>query len=258
MKTKNLIFLLIILPNITFGQDYCPFDFENGLWESRYYAAFGSNGVYRSQYNDYAISDTLVNDSLLCYQLSRTGVECYPDYIYFDCTPEMPFTQNLGVICEQDKRVYYNEVLLYDFNAQVGDTITHWAGILSFGVYQTPVIEEIDSVKICGKMRRRLLTNDFTLSQIYFIEGIGSNAGLIPRYEHFESGSRFVCYSDENCAPCPFNCGGTVGTVVLGSPCNDGDINTVNDVYQSDCSCAGTPTMAECSDTFILEFPANH
>jgi len=71
MKTKYLIFLLIILPNIIFGQDYCPFDFENGLWEADFYQAGGPDNIARQQYNEYAIGDTLVNDSLLCYKLLR-------------------------------------------------------------------------------------------------------------------------------------------------------------------------------------------
>ena len=249
-----LLSCTFLLPNITSAQEYCPFDFENGLWESRYYAAFSSNGVYRSEYNDYAVGDTLVNDSLLCYKLLRTGVQCFPDYYTFDCTPEMPFTQDLGVICEQDKRVYNNGNLLYDFNVEVGDTIFHWAGISSGSISQVPIIAEIDSVEMCGKMRKRFRTNYFALGDVYFVEGIGSSAGLIPRYEFFEDGSSLSCYSDQNCTPCPLNyCN---GTVVLGSPCDDGNSNTVNDVYQADCSCAGTPP--ECSDTFILEFPANH
>lgn len=257
MKTRNLLIALILLPNIIFAQDYCPFDFENGLWEANYYSLFGSDisYLYQSQYNDYTIGDTLVNDSMLCYKLIRTGGECY-NY-NFDCYADIytPFTQNLGVICEQDKRVYHNGILLYDFNAEVGDTIAHWAGILSFGVYQAPVIEEIDSVEVCGKVRRRLRTNNFTLSQIYFIEGVGSNAGLIPRYEHFEDGSRSVCYSDQNCEPCTLRyCN---GDVILDSPCDDGNADTVNDVYLPDCSCLGTPVPG-CGDALILEFPANH
>jgi len=228
MKAKKLILLLIILPNTIFSQDYCPFDFEDGIWSAYFYAAGGADYILLAQYNDYAVGDTLVNDSLLCYKLRRTGTDCGPAPTNTCSYPEnwIPYTVELGLICEQDKRVYYDGNLLYDFNVEIGDTIHHWWYIEDywFPAY-TPMITSIDS-----------------------------SAGLIPRYEYFESGADLTCYSDENCAPCLLNCGGTDGTLVPGSLCDDGHLNTVNDVYQPDCSCAGTP----CNEAFILEFPANH
>jgi len=206
MKTKKLILVVLILPTLLFGQDYCPFDFENGLWEANYYAAAGPDNIYRSEYNDYAVGDTIVNDSLLCYKLRRTGLECgvyYPTNCFYE-GDYTPFDYELGLICEQDKRIYYNGYLLYDFNVEVGDTIDHWWGIDNYWYSEAPTIISIDSVEMCSKTRRRFQTNNFALGEIYFIEGIGSNAGLIPSYEYFESGSRLICYSDENCAPCPF------------------------------------------------------
>jgi len=204
MKAKKLLLAILILPTLLFGQDYCPFDFENGLWE------------FRQQYNEYTVGDTLVNDSLLCYKLVRTGMECGPTPYYYDpinCFEEEifePFSQDLGIICEQNKRIYYDFsedlsdslYLVYDFNVEIGDTISDWWGMYS---NQITTITAIDSVEMCGKMRKRLWADDyFTLGLTSFVEGIGSTAGLIPRYEFFESGSSLVCYSDQNCAPCPF------------------------------------------------------
>jgi len=117
----------------------------------------------------------------------------------------------LGIIREQDKRIYYDYsqdqldsfYLLYDFNVEVGDTIDHWWGIYTNWGPEVTTIAAIDSIEMCGKTRRRFLTNYyFELGIISFIEGIGSDAGLIPRYDYFESGSQLMCYSDENCAPC--------------------------------------------------------
>lgn len=256
MNKFTLLVLLsctFFIPNMTFSQDYCPFDFENGLWEASFYQAGGPEYIYRSAYNDYAVGDTLVNDSTLCYKLRRTGGDCGPadEFSCFDESEYTPFSRELGLICEQDKRIYYNGNLLYDFNVEIGDTIDHWWGIEAAG-YGPPTIISVDSIEMCGKVRKRLQASFFTLGITYFIEGVGSNSGLIPSYEYFESGSYLVCYSDENCTPCSLRyCN---GEVVLGSPCDDGNPNTVNDVYQPDCSCAGVL----CNNTFILEFPANH
>jgi len=203
MKTKKLIFLLIICPNIFFGQDYCPFDFENGRWEANYYLAGGPDNIARQEYNEYTVGDTLVNDSLLCYKLIRTGMDCGLLTNYYDpinCFEDEifePFTQDLGIICEQDKRIYYDFsedlsdgfYLVYDFNVEIGDTISHWWGMYPS---QITTITLIDSVEMCGKMRKRLWADDyFTLGLTSFVEGIGSTAGLIPRYEFFESAMLF-------------------------------------------------------------------
>ncbi len=220
MKTRHLIIALILLPNVIFGQDYCPFDFEHGLWEANYYLAGGPDNIALQDYNEYTAGDTLVNDSLLCYKLMRTGMQCGFSAYYYDpinCFEDEifePFSQYLGIICEQDKRIYYDFsedlsdslYLVYDFNVEIGDTIDHWWGIYnSYWGPEVTTIAAIDSVEMCGKIRKRFLTNYYFESGIiYFIEGIGSDAGLIPRYDYFENGSNLVCYSDQNCAPCPF------------------------------------------------------
>lgn len=207
MKTKNLLFLLMILPNIIFAQDYCPFDFENGLWEAEYYSAFNSSYYIssRSHYNEYTVGDTLVNDSLLCYKLLRKGVLC-DEYSDFSCIENQytPFTQDMGLICEQEKKVYFNNNLLYDFNVEVGDTIEHWLGVQG-GINNYPIVTivNIDSVEMCGKIRRRFQASNFTPGETYFIEGIGSTSGLLPAYQDQLDGSTLMCYSDQNCAPCP-------------------------------------------------------
>jgi len=199
MKAKRLILVLLIIPNIILGQNYCPFDFENGLWETDDYIPFGQYQytAHYAEYNEYTIGDTLVNDSLLCYKLFRTGKTCH--YNTDDCSTGriLPFSEHLGLICEQDKKVYYNGDVLYDFNVEVGDTISHWWEMYS----GTITIAEVDSIEMCGKMRRRLkMVHDWIPT--YFIEGIGSTAGLIPRYRDYESASILECYSDQNCEPC--------------------------------------------------------
>ncbi len=214
-----LLSCIFLIPNTIFAQDYCPFDFENGLWEANYYLAGGPDNIARQEYNEYTIGDTLVNDSLLCYKLTRTGMDCglltnyYDPINCFENEIFEPFSQYLGIICEQNKRIYYDFsddlsdslYLVYDFNVEIGDTIDHWWGIYTNWGPPITTIADIDSVEMCGKIRKRFLTNYyFEGIQIYFIEGIGSNAGLIPSYEYFESGSNLVCYSDENCAPCTF------------------------------------------------------
>ena len=67
------------------------------------------------------------------------------------------------------------------------------------------MVINVDSVEICGSFRKRYeleLINEFLLRPLFWIEGIGGDHGLIPKYEIFESGAYPVCYSQAECAPC--------------------------------------------------------
>jgi hypothetical protein len=55
-------------------------------------------------------------------------------------------------------------------------------------------------------------------------------------------------------SPCAADCEGVFGGSALpGTACDDGNSNTTNDVYQPDCSCAGTPIAGNCENV-TLEF----
>ena len=93
-----------------------------------------------------------------------------------------------GAVREEDKRVYYrmywqqsyqNEVLLYDFNLTVGDTVT-----VGWSDYQLIVLEESE-IEVNGTMRRQLglamYFDDGTTGEVeeYWIEGVGSTYGFL-------------------------------------------------------------------------------
>ncbi len=93
-----------------------------------------------------------------------------------------------GAVREEDKRVYFrrywgqsyeDEVLLYDFNLTVGDTVT-----VGWSDYQLIVLEESE-IEVNGTMRRQLgLAEYFAGStnyevEEYWIEGVGSTYGFL-------------------------------------------------------------------------------
>jgi hypothetical protein len=79
-----------------------------------------------------------------------------------------------------NKKVYFvqpsnsSEMLLYDFNLQVGDTIR---GCIESPAVQKDTVISIDSVLVGSSYRKRWKINDEY--NIYFIEGLGSTYGLI-------------------------------------------------------------------------------
>ena len=102
-----------------------------------------------------------------------------------------------GAVREEDKRVYYRrklsqsyeeEVLLYDFNLTVGDTVTvNWFG------QPLTVIEETE-VEVDGTMRRKLVFGP----EEYWIEGVGSSYGFLNSgYENWMgSFVHLLCYHE--------------------------------------------------------------
>ena len=93
-----------------------------------------------------------------------------------------------GAVREEDRRVYYrrkisqnyqDEALLYDFNLNVGDTVTvNWMG------QQLMVMEESE-VEVNGTMRRQLGLGAYSIGypptevDEYWIEGVGSTFGFL-------------------------------------------------------------------------------
>ena len=102
-----------------------------------------------------------------------------------------------GAVREEDRRVYYRrklsqsyeeEVLLYDFNLTVGDTVTvNWFG-------QPLMVIEESEVEVNGTMRRKLVFGP----EEYWIEGVGSSYGFLNSgYENWMgSFVHLLCYHE--------------------------------------------------------------
>jgi hypothetical protein len=75
-----------------------------------------------------------------------------------------------------DKKVYWNvgffgraasDILLYDYNAKINDTIENW------------IVTRIDSVNILNVNRKRITLKDCEQYEKYWIEGIGDMSDLL-------------------------------------------------------------------------------
>lgn len=198
------LFLCCIFCNLSIGQNYTPFDFDNGLWEEEYY----NMQHERSRYNYYTNGDTIINN-LTYKKLYKTGR--YTITYGISGIPWNNFSTDFGFIREDNnKRIYHInpsnggvEELLYDFNIALGDTI---AIPPIRNMYDSATVIAVDSVFICSSMRKRYRLDPVgtqLLGILYWIEGVGGSHGLIPRYNWFESGVIYTCYSDSTCVnPC--------------------------------------------------------
>ncbi|MBR5061273.1 MAG: leucine-rich repeat domain-containing protein, partial [Prevotella sp.] len=116
-------------------------------------------------------------------------------------------TSKAGAVREEDKRIYYrrkisqnyqDEVLLYDFNLTVGDTVTvNW-------MHQQLMVLEESEVEVNGTMRRKLGLGRYYIGypptevDEYWIEGVGSTYGFLNSgYEVMDGAFMYLlCYHE--------------------------------------------------------------
>ena len=111
--------------------------------------------------------DTIIKSNVYKAVLDYRG-----DSIESDCKASI-----LGYLREtSDKKVYWHvgffghnasDILLYDFNAKINDTIDNW------------IVTTIDTVKILNINRKRLTLKNCTSYEKYWIDGIGDMSDLL-------------------------------------------------------------------------------
>jgi hypothetical protein len=197
MKYQTLIVLLMVhLINLG-SQDYIPFDLERGEWYCYYsikggfFGGHGSSAYSSDQLKFYCKGNTIFNDTV------------YKKIFYAGYTSSVDNPKNyvsgyLGAIRNDtiNKKVWYNDKVLYDFNIQIGDT-------LHFGCHFYKV-DSYDSIEYCKIYHQRYRIINFDNDTIHLIEGVGLDAGLIPRECAPNRGS-LLCYregTNELCINC--------------------------------------------------------
>ncbi|NOZ45462.1 MAG: T9SS type A sorting domain-containing protein [Chlorobi bacterium] len=165
--------LFVLYSNIGKAQEYeyVPMPTSNALW-SEIYVDFAAPPEYDTMNLKYAIFD---EDTIF------EGIVWQKLFMLFDSTLLLENAEFYGLLLEKDKIVYfigpYSSGILYNFNAQVGDTIT-----VDIPISVDFNIKKIDSIEINGKLRKRFYLWDYTGewdTGIRWIEGIGSTNGLL-------------------------------------------------------------------------------
>lgn len=198
MKT---LLIFCFLPCGLQAQNYFPFPDSNAVW---HVYNVGFEGPYYTYYH-YVMEedDTVINGQTY----NKVAL-----YSYFD-------TLVVGIREDSSKRVFFylpddigfgldsaGEYLFYQFGLNAGDTVPLFKGNQN----ESPrVIQDIDSILVDGSYRKRYhVSNPYLLQNDYWIEGIGSSAGLFGPYAYefenywelycFEQDGAFI-YPDSNC-----------------------------------------------------------
>jgi hypothetical protein len=177
---KKLILIICLLQiafiNTLLAQEYVPMPTSNAIW-SEYDIWWGGYIPEISPYYMVITGDTIINNNT--YHKIVQSLDTIID-MTTDC-----FRGSFRE--DTNKSVYFlpkdsiNEVLIYDFSKNVGDTI--YINEFDWTVYiSTPyIIDQIDSILIDGNYRRKFIfipLNGF-YTQIPWVEGIGSMVGIL-------------------------------------------------------------------------------
>ena len=207
MKNIHLIFFLFFSLQLSAQVPYTAFDFQNSEWEEEAYSLWFSKNF--STLN--TAGDTLVN-GIPYYKLRKKGHHYnYESHLQDIITDTIEYDYIVGLIRENEqKQIEFLDInhpdplVLYDFNLQIGDT----TNVYDFGNGNTgnapvrAIVYGIDTVDICGTLRNQYQLFSFEMlvfDFIYLTEGIGSNYGLLPHLEIFESGGFHKCFSTLQC-----------------------------------------------------------
>ena len=163
MKGRILIIVTVFIGlNSIWAQSYIPFPDSNATWcDER-----EDNGFPPHYYHSFY----------------RTNGKCdIHDTIYTIISDHLE--NNIGYLREENKKVYFRfgpdipEFILYDFDLEAGDTISLYQ--MHSGNFEDGWIVDIDSILIGSEYHRRYYIETFDWISIQFIEGVGSDLGLL-------------------------------------------------------------------------------
>jgi hypothetical protein len=196
MRISPFLALLILAPFMSKEQTYVPFPDSNAVWQEVLLPyPPGPMPAYLQHFHYSVSGDTLIND--ISYK--KLFVTIYNTECSLDSTG--PYYAG-GIRNNTDeKKVYYfdsnglEELLLYDFTLDVGDTVP-----MSFinDSYPYLYVESIDSVLIGDHFRKSYIYAQDTYPPITVIEGIGAETGLLEPLEIFELISMLRCYHQDH------------------------------------------------------------
>lgn len=223
---KILIILFLAIPFIGLSQNYHPFPTENAIWkEYRYHfwAGGGGNKQEKDTQLHYSMNgDTTINGK--AYKniyYTATIFQEGGDPPYYSSTTYHN-NEYIGSIREDSsKRIFIlspnetNEMLLYDFNLSIGDTIT--SNFIDHLEYPNAhfTVESIDSVLVMNNFHKSYHISAPTSSEYYtslnhfndliLIEGIGSSLGLFQfRYKsNFNNIHKLECFKQDQISAYP-------------------------------------------------------
>lgn len=200
---STLLFSMLLL-SIVSSQTYYPIPESNTYWQYSYSSIPMSCPCWGHCFDEQikVYGDTVVNE-MIYHKLTRSTIS-YDE----NCTQSFYNHGYQGAFRNDvdSKKVWYipdgeqSEVLLYDFNLEVGDTIPiNYLIPYDFHFY----IDEIDFVEVGNSSRKRYkIFGDINITEepLIIIEGLGGQNLIAPfdSWWYFEEGYYFQCINMNN------------------------------------------------------------
>lgn len=208
---KTILFLILFsLSQFLIAQQYHSFPTNDAVWRESRQLVFGASNYINENYQNFINGDTVYLGKTY-HKIYKTG----SDFGYDSNGSFNNYYSNVyvGAIREDSlKHVFLlgdPEILLYDFNLQLGDTLPQLyvdAVPAMYGTYNnndlTYAVSEIDSVLVSGIYHKRfklVFANGEGIT--YLIEGVGATTGLKSRfYGSYLNGysSDLICFKQDN------------------------------------------------------------
>jgi hypothetical protein len=209
MKRLLVLLVFVSFAKTNFAQLYQAFPTDSAVWRQSS-ANFNYPDWYQRDYKYYIQGDTLFSGNTY-HKIFKTVISSY--YIMgsnptFELRsgPTMTDTNKyVGAIREDlSKHVYFlpdtitttSEILLYDFNLNVGDTLPYSYNNSSYFLGLN-YVSGIDSVLVGTQYHKRfkISASGYT-NYVSIIEGVGSAFGLLEMFiDPFEWSDFLICYS---------------------------------------------------------------
>lgn len=213
MKAKTLGFFIILgsLTTSLSAQEYHPFPTHDAVWREHVTMVFGSSNHLTQEYQNFINGDTLYLGNTY-HKIYKTGSDNGYNITDGDFTNTYVDEYVMSIREDSSKRIYLlgdPEVLLYDFNLEIGDTLPQIfvdTVPAMWGTYNvnnfTYSVSDIDSVLVADVYHKRFkLVFDNNQGVAYLIEGIGATTGLKSWfYGSYLNGysSELVCFKQDN------------------------------------------------------------
>ncbi len=218
MKKTILLYVFTIAISYSFAQTnvYHPFPDSNAIWIGTEVTSDGTGCLIYNIYNLYISGDTTIEE-ITYHKLYEDGYKYSPN-----CPPPGPFyyyNQYYGAFRQDtfNKKIYLNfgegDLLAYDFNLNVGDTLPPTYLSMQYPNY---IVQSIDSLYVGNDYRKRYcIFSDYFQDYMWLIEGIGSYYGafelLAPNWDEYQHQLGCIYQDDEviwSLAPSPsgFGC----------------------------------------------------
>jgi len=171
------------------GQPYFSFIDTNSTWRDgiEINCSHGSSYLNHVWYDsqEFLKGDTIIN-SLAYKKLYLTGAKYLFIYNHGDETHDTSFYCNyyIGGLREDSAKVFWVDTngvehLRFNFDLQIGDSID-----ITYGLGFYAVVQSIDSILIANSYRKNINLS-FNSATLFLIEGIGTQYGLLGRYDPY-------------------------------------------------------------------------